>query len=58
MAPNRKAQSHSVTNSAEEVAGVVDAGGFEVSIYSPRDDKKISKTFRTESEAKPWRAEA
>jgi integrase len=34
------------------------AGGFEASLYSRRDDKKISKSFRTESEAKSWRADA
>lgn len=33
-------------------------GGFRAEVFSPRDGKKIRKTFRRESEAKSWRAEA
>lgn len=33
-------------------------GGYEASVYSPRDGKKVYKTFRRESEAKSWRADA
>ena len=33
-------------------------GGYEASIYSPRDGRKVRKTFKRESEAKSWRAEA
>jgi integrase len=32
--------------------------GYEVSVFSKRDGKKIRKTFRRESEAKTWRADA
>ena len=33
-------------------------GGYEAFVYSPRDGKKISKTFRRKSDAKSWRAAA
>jgi integrase len=33
-------------------------GGYEASAYSPRDDRKIRKTFPREAEAKSWRAAA
>jgi integrase len=33
-------------------------GGYEASVYSPRDGKKLRKTFRRESEARSWRAAA
>lgn len=33
-------------------------GGFEASAYSPRDGKKLYKTFPREAEAKSWRADA
>jgi integrase len=33
-------------------------GGYEASIYSARDGRKVRKTFARESEAKSWRAEA
>ncbi len=33
-------------------------GGYEASVYSTRDGKKIYKTFPRESEAKSWRADA
>lgn len=32
-------------------------GGYEAYVYSPRDGRKLSKSFRRESEAKSWRAE-
>jgi integrase len=32
--------------------------GWEASVYSKRDDKKIRKTFRSKAEAKTWRADA
>lgn len=32
--------------------------GYEASVYSRRDNKKIRKTFARESEAKSWRSEA
>jgi hypothetical protein len=32
--------------------------GWEASIYSKRDSKKIRRTFRREAEAKSWRADA
>jgi integrase len=32
--------------------------GYEASVYSPRDGKKVRKTFARLSEAKSWRAEA
>jgi integrase len=32
--------------------------GWEASVYSPRDGKKLRKRFRRESEARSWRAEA
>jgi integrase len=32
--------------------------GWEASVYSKRDGKKIRKTFAREAEAKSWRAEA
>ncbi len=32
--------------------------GYEASVFSKRDRKKIRKTFRRESEAKTWRADA
>lgn len=34
------------------------SAGYEASVYSTRDGKKIRKTFARESEAKSWRAEA
>jgi integrase len=34
------------------------SAGYEASVYSARDGKKIRKTFARESEAKSWRAEA
>jgi len=33
-------------------------GGYEASVYSERDGKKLYKTFRREAEAKSWRADA
>ena len=33
-------------------------GGYRAEVYSPRDGKKIRKTFAQESEAKSWRADA
>ena len=33
-------------------------GGYRAEVFSPRDGKKIRKTFARESEAKSWRAEA
>ena len=33
-------------------------GGYEASAYSPRDGKKIYKTFPREAEARSWRADA
>ena len=33
-------------------------GGYEASVYSVRDGRKIYKTFAQEAEAKSWRAEA
>src|SRR6266487_1440017 len=33
-------------------------GGYEASVYSPRDCKKVYKTFSREAEAKSWRADA
>jgi integrase len=33
-------------------------GGYEASVYSPRDRRKIRKTFAREAEAKSWRADA
>jgi integrase len=33
-------------------------GGYEASAYSPRDSKKVYKTFPRESEARSWRADA
>jgi integrase len=32
--------------------------GWEASVYSKRDDKKVRKTFKSKSEAKNWRADA
>lgn len=32
--------------------------GYEASVFSPRDGKKLRKTFRREAEARSWRAEA
>jgi integrase len=32
--------------------------GYEAFVYSPRDGKKVRKTFRRQAEAKSWRAEA
>jgi integrase len=32
--------------------------GWQASVYSPRDDKKIRKVFRREAEARSWRAAA
>jgi hypothetical protein len=34
------------------------SGGFRASVYSPRDGKKIRKTFTTEAEARSWQADA
>lgn len=34
------------------------SSGYQAWVYSPRDDKKIYKTFARESEAKSWRADA
>lgn len=34
------------------------SAGYEAWVFSPRDDKKIRKTFRREAEAKSWRADA
>lgn len=34
------------------------SGGYEASVYSPRDGRKVRKTFARESEAKSWRADA
>ncbi|MGA8744519.1 MAG: tyrosine-type recombinase/integrase [Solirubrobacterales bacterium] len=34
------------------------AGGYEASVYSARDRRKVRKTFKHEAEAKSWRAEA
>lgn len=34
------------------------SGGYEASVYSIRDGRKVYKTFARESEAKSWRAEA
>jgi integrase len=33
-------------------------GGYEAFVYSPRDGKKITKTFRREADARSWRAAA
>lgn len=33
-------------------------GGYEAFVYSPRDGKKISKTFRRKADARSWRAAA
>jgi integrase len=33
-------------------------GGYEASAYSPRDGKKVYKTFPREAEARSWRADA
>lgn len=33
-------------------------GGFEASVFSARDDRRVYKTFPRESEARSWRAEA
>jgi integrase len=33
-------------------------GGYEASVYSARDGKKLRKCFRREAEARSWRAEA
>jgi integrase len=33
-------------------------GGYEASVYSPRDDRRIYKTFDREVDAKSWRADA
>ena len=33
-------------------------GGYRAAVYSPRDGKKIRKTFARESEARSWQAEA
>jgi hypothetical protein len=32
-------------------------GGYEASVYSERDGKKLYKTFRREAEARSWRAD-
>jgi len=32
--------------------------GWEASVYSPRDGKKIRKSDRTQAEARAWRSEA
>jgi len=32
--------------------------GYEASVYLPRERKRVTKTFRRESEAKSWRADA
>lgn len=34
------------------------SGGYRASVFSPRDEKKIRKTFPTEAEAKSWQADA
>ena len=34
------------------------SGGYEASVYSPHDGRKVRKTFARESEAKSWRADA
>jgi integrase len=34
------------------------AGGWEASVYSPRDGRKLYKTFPRKSEARSWRADA
>lgn len=34
------------------------SAGYEAFVYSPRDRKKVRKTFRSLAEAKSWRAEA
>jgi len=33
-------------------------GGYRASVYSPRDGKKVRKTFASEAEAKSWQADA
>jgi len=33
-------------------------GGYEASVFSKRDNKKIRRTFAREAEAKTWRADA
>lgn len=49
---------HSKGCSAREGGRCSCDGGWEASVYSPRDGKKVYKTFARKAEARSWRAEA
>ena len=49
---------HSKGCSAREGGRCNCAGGWEASVYSPRDGRKLYKTFPRKSEARSWRADA
>lgn len=49
---------HSKGCSAREGGRCNCDGGWEASVYSPRDGRKVYKTFARKSEARSWRADA
>src|SRR5215207_6700495 len=49
---------HSADCPAKEGGRCTCKAGWEASVYSKRDGRKIRKTFAREAEAKSWRADA